>query len=305
MSDSDSDDGRHAVRSRPKPRRHLLKDLKLEGRRVAFYLKRVAESTPTRSRASTDVTLSTLIGMHENGVNGILRGGTAAHAVSMLLHLREQRVKGPFLIVVPDAAAASRWVREVARRMPGGSHNWDEEVHCSDPHKSIVHLVSYARVRSIGNSFPFKYAVIDEGIKNATRLDEIEQIMHFGRDCSKIIISSFPMTRDRNQLTGLLRFFATDQSNIPADVHLSADEAVEALQILRARTLDAQACAGSAELIRASVHGEVAEVARLLSAGVPASTDHFFGLTPLILAAMHAHDDVVQRLLEAKADISK
>jgi hypothetical protein len=70
MSDSDSDDGRHAVRSRPKLRRHLLKDLKLEGRRVAIYLKCVAESTPTRSRAATDVTLSTLIGMHKNGWKG-------------------------------------------------------------------------------------------------------------------------------------------------------------------------------------------------------------------------------------------
>uniref|UniRef100_A0A7S3B0P5 Helicase n=1 Tax=Haptolina ericina TaxID=156174 RepID=A0A7S3B0P5_9EUKA len=173
-----------------------------------------------------------LVGLYENGLNGILGDemglGKTVQSIAMLAHLREQNVAGPFLVVGP-LSTLHNWHREFKFWAPAlesviyhGSK--DERAQLRGQYFRSkgkegaypVMITSYEIVirdikelRKLG----WKFVIIDEGHRlknmNCRLIRELKSIAG-NKDCNRLLLTGTPLQNNLTELWSLLNFLLPD-----------------------------------------------------------------------------------------------
>jgi len=173
-----------------------------------------------------------LVGLYENGLNGILGDemglGKTVQSIAMLAHLREQKVGGPFLVVGP-LSTLHNWHREFRKWAPSIEaviyHGSKEErtrlrgTHFRNKGSSgffPVMITSYEIViRDIKElrKLAWKFVIIDEGHRlknmNCRLIRELKSIAQ-AKDCNRLLLTGTPLQNNLTELWSLLNFLLPD-----------------------------------------------------------------------------------------------
>ena len=169
-----------------------------------------------------------LVGLYENGLNGILGDemglGKTVQSIAMLAHLTEQGVAGPFMVVGP-LSTLHNWHREFKHWAPSidsviyhGSK--DERKSLRGQHwrskdkdkASPVMITSYEIViRDIAElrKIHWKFIIIDEGhrLKNMNcRLIRELKTIAAEQNCNRLLLTGTPLQNNLTELWSLLNF---------------------------------------------------------------------------------------------------
>ncbi|KAL1528051.1 hypothetical protein AB1Y20_009417 [Prymnesium parvum] len=173
-----------------------------------------------------------LVGLYENGLNGILGDemglGKTVQSIAMLAHLREQQVGGAFLVVGP-LSTLYNWQREfrfwtpsmeaivyhgtkAERQLLLGQHFRNKGKTGSFP----VMITSYEIViRDIKElkKLAWKFVIIDEGHRlknmNCRLIRELKQLSAH-KDCNRLLLTGTPLQNNLTELWSLLNFLLPD-----------------------------------------------------------------------------------------------
>jgi len=172
-----------------------------------------------------------LVGLYENGLNGILGDemglGKTVQSIAMLAHLKEKNVPGPFLVVGP-LSTLHNWLNEFKKWTPG----MDAVIYhgSKDERKAIrgqffrkkgdgsfpVMITSYEIViRDIAElrRLSWKFVIIDEGhrLKNMNcRLIRELKTIAMSKDCNRLLLTGTPLQNNLTELWSLLNFLLPD-----------------------------------------------------------------------------------------------
>ena len=166
-----------------------------------------------------------LVGLYENGLNGILGDemglGKTVQSIAMLAHLTEQGVPGPFMVVGP-LSTLYNWANEFKRWTPDMDaviyHGTKAErkdirgTHYRGKSKCPVMITSYEIViRDIADlrKIPWKFIIIDEGHRlknmNCRLIRELKTIAP-EQSCNRLLLTGTPLQNNLTELWSLLNF---------------------------------------------------------------------------------------------------
>eukprot|EP00924_Labyrinthula_sp_SR-Ha-C_P008720 maker-scaffold_2-snap-gene-0.6-mRNA-1 protein AED:0.12 eAED:0.12 QI:95/1/1/1/0.66/0.5/4/137/676 len=173
-----------------------------------------------------------LVGLFENGLNGILGDemglGKTIQTIALIAHLVEQKVHGPFLLVVP-LSTMMNWLKELNKWCPTieavryhGNREERRDLipdlkrrYRSSAHQFIV-VTTYEivnRDRANLQKFKWKYIIVDEGhrLKNPNCLLFRElsilcrgPVIHGG--ANRLLLTGTPLQNNLTELWSLLNF---------------------------------------------------------------------------------------------------
>jgi len=168
-----------------------------------------------------------LVGLYENGLNGILGDemglGKTVQSISMLAHLMEQGVHGPFMVVGPLSTLYNwknefkKWTPKVDAVIYHGSKETRANIrgtHFRGKGKNAdfpVLITSYEiiiRDRKELNKIDWKFVIIDEGHRlknmNCRLIRDLKQIC--GEGCNRLLLTGTPLQNNLTELWSLLNF---------------------------------------------------------------------------------------------------
>ena len=172
--------------------------------------------------------------LFENGVNGILADemglGKTIQCISLIAHLIENKVRGPFLVTAP-LSTLPNWLAEFKRFTPGICamiyHGTPDEraelrkkfgkLYGENPLKSFpVAITSYdiiMRDRRHLMKYKWKYLIVDEGhrIKNL-KCKLISELKAFPA-ANRLLLTGTPLQNNLSELWSLLNFLLPDIFN--------------------------------------------------------------------------------------------
>ncbi len=170
-----------------------------------------------------------LVGLYENGLNGILGDemglGKTIQSIAMLAHLRSQNVNGAFLVVGP-LSTLHNWHNEFKKWTPSmksvvyhgskeertqlRSDHWRKRANPGDEPFPVM-ITSYEIViRDIAQlkNLPWKFVIIDEGHRlknmNCRLIRELKSLC--GSDTNRLLLTGTPLQNNLTELWSLLNF---------------------------------------------------------------------------------------------------
>ena len=177
--------------------------------------------------AAAQIGVHWLVGLYENGLNGILGDemglGKTVQSISMLAHLMEQGVHGPFMVVGPLSTLYNwknefkKWTPKVDAVIYHGSKDTRANIrgtHFRGKGKNAdfpVLITSYEiiiRDRKELNKIDWKFVIIDEGHRlknmNCRLIRDLKQIC--GEGCNRLLLTGTPLQNNLTELWSLLNF---------------------------------------------------------------------------------------------------
>jgi ATP-dependent DNA helicase len=176
------------------------------------------------------VGMNWLISLYENGVSGILADemglGKTIQTISLLAHLYEKNIKGPFLIVAP-LSTLSNWKNEVARFAPKisailyhGSKQDRARMRAVEvpkltkkvPELSILitsYEISMKDARYL-RRIPFKYLIVDEAHRLKNFNCKLTRDLKTYTSENRLLLTGTPLQNNLTELWSLLNFLIPD-----------------------------------------------------------------------------------------------
>jgi len=169
-----------------------------------------------------------LVGLYENGLNGILGDemglGKTVQSIALLAHLRGQQVAGPFLVVGP-LSTLQNWANEFKRWTP----SIDAVIyHGSKQERQMLRAQHWRGKQSAEKQFPvmitsyeiiirdvkelralkWKFVIIDEGHRlknmNCRLIRELKTLCQ--DECNRLLLTGTPLQNNLTELWSLLNF---------------------------------------------------------------------------------------------------
>ena len=173
-----------------------------------------------------------MVGLYENGLNGILGDemglGKTVQSIALLAHLREREVAGPFLVVGP-LSTLQNWQNEFRRWAP----SIDAIIyHGSKEERAALRGEHWRSKKDAGSSYPvmitsyeivirdisqlrnlgWKFVIIDEGHRlknlNCRLIKELKTLCNVGgpSSCNRLLLTGTPLQNNLTELWSLLNF---------------------------------------------------------------------------------------------------
>ena len=168
--------------------------------------------------------------LYENGLSGILADemglGKTIQVISLIAHLREKHVAGPYIIAAP-LATLPNWRKEFAKWTPSvnvlmyhGNRKWRQETRkmlMNTTRQKFddfpVIITSYEVCimdRAALSKFDFKYLVIDEGQRVKNRDCRLVRELKKLKTENRLLLSGTPIQNTLEELWSLLNFVNPD-----------------------------------------------------------------------------------------------
>lgn len=177
------------------------------------------------------VGMNWLVSLYENGVSGILADemglGKTIQTISLICHLFEKGIKGPFVIVAP-LSTLSNWRNELSKWAPGlnilqyhGNKNDRARLRnvelpkmLQKPHPSLhVLITSYEmsiRDARFLRRIPFKYLVVDEAHRLKNFHCKLTKELKQYQTENRLLLTGTPLQNNLTELWSLLNFLMPD-----------------------------------------------------------------------------------------------
>lgn len=164
--------------------------------------------------------LGWLVSLYENGLNGILADemglGKTLQCIALLCHLKENKVKGPFLVVAP-LSTLHNWIDEIGNFAPSLKtllyHGLKQDRNMKKLSGAEVVVTSYEMIVKDFKRFKpvlWSYLVVDEGhrLKNfeCTLIQQLKKL----DSANRLLLTGTPLQNNLSELWSLLNFILPD-----------------------------------------------------------------------------------------------
>ncbi len=177
------------------------------------------------------VGMNWLVSLYENGVSGILADemglGKTIQTISLICHLFEKGIKGPFIIVAP-LSTLSNWRNELQKWAPDMGIL---QYHGSKSERSRVRRVEFPKLKQRPNPgihvvvtsyemsirdarylrhIPFKYLVVDEAHRLKNFHCKLTRELKQYKTENRLLLTGTPLQNNLTELWSLLNFLMPD-----------------------------------------------------------------------------------------------